>query len=144
MGTGSDISAPSGILELKIKNASKTGGAHFDYIRLDPASYIDGRVNVNTASSKVLSVMPGMDDQTADSIIGNRVFGNKNGLRLGIGDLISSNALGSDDSDKKIRFKQISNLVTIHSDIYRIIATAQTLGKDKVLSEKKIWAVFER
>ena len=144
VGTGSDISTPSGILELKIKNASKTGGAHFDYIRLDPSSYIDGRINVNTASSKVLSVMPGMDNQTADSIVGNRVFGNKNGLRLGIGDLISGNALGSDDSDKKIKFKQISNLITIHSDIYRIIATAQTLGKGKVLSEKKIWAVFER
>lgn len=144
IGTGSEISTPSGVLELKIKNVSKTGGAHFDFIRLDPVNAIDGRININTASKRVLSVLPGLDEELADNIINNRVFGNRNGLRLGIGDLILSDALGSTDSDKKTRFKQISNLITIHSDIYRIIATAQVLDKGKVLSEKKIWAVFER
>ena len=85
-----------------------------------------------------------MDDALADSIISNRVFGNKNGLKLGIGDLISTGALGATDTDKKTRFKQISNLVTIHSDCYRIIVTGQTLEKGKILAEKKIWVVFER
>jgi len=144
VGTGNETSASSGILELKIKNASKTGGAHFDFIRLDPANLVEGRVNINTASKKVLSVMPGVDDEIANGIVNNRVYGNRNGLRLGIGDLVSCNALGSDELEKKTRFKQISNLVTIHSDIYRIIVTAQTLDKGKVLSEKKIWTVFER
>ena len=144
IGTESDISMPSGLLELKIKNASKTEAAHFDFIRLDPVNAIDGKININTASKKVLSVLPGIDEGVTDSIISNRVYGNKNGLRLGIGDLISSDALGATDLDKKTRFKQVSNLLTIHSDIYRIIVTSQVLEKEKVLSEKKIWAVFER
>ena len=144
IGTESETSTPSGILELKIKNASKTGGAHFDFIRLDPVNTIDGRININTASKKVLSVLPGMDDAVADSIVANRAYGNSNGLRLGIGDLLSSGALGSDDSVKKEIFKQISNLVTVHSDIYRIIVTGQIIEDGNVLAEKKIWAVFER
>jgi len=144
VGTGSDISTPSGILELKIRNASKTGGAHFDFIRLDPVNSVDGRININTASKEVISVMPGIDEEIADRIIANRVYGNKNGLRFGIGDLIATDILGSEELDKKNKFKQISNLVTVHSDIYRIIVTAQTLDGDRVLSEKKIWAVFER
>ncbi|NQT75069.1 MAG: hypothetical protein HQ566_00950 [Candidatus Omnitrophica bacterium] len=144
IGTESEASTPSGILELKIKNASKTGGAHFDFIRLDPVNTIDGRININTASKKVLSVLPGLDDAVADSIIANRAYGNSNGLRLGIGDLLSSGALGSDDSVKKEIFKQISNLVTVHSDIYRIIVTGQIIEGGNVLAEKKIWAVFER
>ena len=144
IGTGSTISTPKGVLEIKIKNSSETGAAHFDFIRLDPVNNLYGRININTASKKVLTALPGVDDALADSIISNRVFGNKNGLKLGIGDLISTGALGATDSDKKTRFKQISNLVTIHSDCYRIIVTGQTLEKGKVLAEKKIWVVFER
>jgi hypothetical protein len=146
IGTGSDASVLSGVLELKIKNVSKTGGAHFDFIRLDPVNSIDGRININTASKKVLSVMPGIDEPTADSIIQNRVYGNRNDLQLGIGDLVSGdiNILGSADLEKKQRFREVSNLITIHSDIYRIIVTSQMLENGKVLSEKKIWVVFER
>ncbi|MBU4149153.1 MAG: lamin tail domain-containing protein [Candidatus Omnitrophica bacterium] len=144
VGTGSAVSTASGILELKIKNTSKTGGAHFDFIRLDPLNFIEGRVNINTASAKVLSVLPGIDEQIAGSIISNRPFGNKNNLGFGIGDLVSADALGSEETDKKLRFKQIVNLITVHSDIYRIIVTGQVIDKDKVFSEKKIWAVFER
>lgn len=144
VGTGSDISTPSGILELKIRNVSKTGGAHFDYIRLDPVNSVAGRVNINTASKKVLSVLPGIDEEIAERIINNRAYGNKDGRRLGIGDLIAAEALGTDDSSRKTRFKEISNLITVHSDIFRIIVTAQTLDKDRILAEKKIWAVFER
>ncbi|MBU0759377.1 MAG: lamin tail domain-containing protein, partial [Candidatus Omnitrophica bacterium] len=144
IGTGSPLSSPSGVLELKIKNTSKTGGAHFDFIRLDPLNFIDGRININTASGKVLSVLPGIDEQVADSIVSNRVFGNKNNLGLGIGDLVYSDALGSEETEKKLRFKRVSNLITVHSDIYRIIVTGQVLDEDRVLSEKKIWAVFER
>ncbi|MCX5693247.1 MAG: type II secretion system protein GspK [Candidatus Omnitrophica bacterium] len=144
IGTGSDISAPNDALEIKVKNASETGAAHFDFIRLDPVNNLYGRININTASREVLSALPGIDDAIADSIINNRVFGNKNGLNLGIGDLIATHALGSNDTDKKNRFRQISNLVTVHSGCYRIIVTGQILEKDKVLAEKKIWVVFER
>jgi len=144
IGTGSAISTPSNTLEIKVKNASETDAAHFDFIRLDPENNLYGRININTASKKVLSALPGVDDAIADNIINNRVFGNKNGLNLGIGDLIATGALGSSDADKKNRFKQISNLVTVHSDCYRIIVTGQILEKGKVLAEKKIWVVFER
>lgn len=144
VGTKSDISTPSSILELKIKNVSKTGGAHFDFVRLDPVNFIDGRINVNTASREVLGVLPGVDAGVVDTIISNRVLGNKNGQRLGIGDLISTDALGTTDSEKKTRFKQVSNLITVHSDFYRIIVTAQVLEEDTVAAEKKIWVVFER
>ena len=144
VGTESDISTPKGMLELKVKNVSKTEAAHFDFIRLDPVNSMDGKINVNTASKKVLSVMPGVDDTIAEGIISNRVYGDKNGLRLGIGDLILGSALGSDDAEKKEKFRQISNLVTVHSDIYRIIVTAEILEKGKTVAQKKIWAVFER
>ncbi|MBU1062471.1 MAG: general secretion pathway protein GspK, partial [Candidatus Omnitrophica bacterium] len=144
VGTKSDISTPSSILELKIKNVSKTGGAHFDFVRLDPVNFIDGRINVNTASREVLGVLPGVDAGVVDTIISNRVLGNKNGQRLGIGDLIYTDALGTTDVEKKTRFKQVSNLITVHSDFYRIIVTAQVLEEDSVAAEKKIWVVFER
>ncbi|MFA5388141.1 MAG: hypothetical protein WC312_00100 [Candidatus Omnitrophota bacterium] len=144
IGTGSAVSTPENVLEIKVRNASETGAAHFDFIRLDPVNNLYGRINVNTASKNVLNSLPGIDDAAADNIINNRVFGNKNGLNLGIGDLISTHALGSNDADKKNRFKQISNLVTVHSDCYRIIVTGQVLEGSKVLSEKKIWVVFER
>jgi len=144
IGTGGNISTKEGTLELKIKNASKTGAAHFDFIRLDPLNTVDGRINVNTASKKVLGVLPGVSEEIAEDIITNRVYGDKNSLGLGIGDLISSNALGSDDLAKKLVFKQISNLVTVHCGIYRIIVTGQVLQDGKVLAEKKIWVVFER
>jgi len=144
IGTASGISAPNNTLEIKVKNASETGAAHFDFIMLDPENASYGRININTASKKVLGALPGIDDDIADNIINNRIFGNKNGLNLGIGDLIAAGALGSSDADKKNRFKRISNLVTVHSGCYRIIVTGQILEKGKVLAEKKIWAVFER
>ncbi len=144
IGTDGILSTASNTLELKIKNASETGGAHFDFVRLDPVNSVVGRVNINTASKKVLSVLPGMNDSVAESVINERPYGNKSGLRLGIGDLISSDVLGGDESEKKKRFKQISNLITVHSDIFRITVTAQTLDDDRIMSEKKIWAVFER
>jgi len=144
VGTGSAISTPGNTLEIKVKNVSETGAAHFDFIRLDPENNLCGRININTASKKVLSALPGVDDAMADNIINNRVFGNKSGLNLGIGDLITTGALGSSDADKKNNFRQISNLVTVHSNCYRIIVTGQTLEKGKVLAEKKIWVVFER
>ncbi len=144
IGTGNEVSTPSGVLELEIKNASKTGSAHFDFIRLDPVNDIDGRININTASKKVLSVLPGVDEAVTESIVDNRVYGDKNGLRLGTGDLIFSDALGSSDSEKKKIFKQISNLITVHSGIYRIIVTGQVMEDSRVLAEKKIWVVFER
>ena len=145
VGTGSAASTPSNILEIKVKSASDTGAAHFDFIQLDPVNNLYGRINLNTASMKVLSALPGIDDAMAGSIINNRVFGNANGLSLGIGDLIVTNTLGGlSDVDKKNKFRQISNLVTVHSDCYRIIVTSQILEKGKVLAEKKIWVVFER
>ena len=144
IGTGSGISTPNNTLEIKVKNASDTGAAHFDFIRMDPVNNLYGRININTAPREVLTALPGVDDAIADSIISSRVFGNKSGLNLGIGDLIAAYALGSNDTDKKNRFKQISNLVTLHSDCYRIIVTGQVLEKGKVLAEKKIWVVFER
>ncbi|MDP2921051.1 MAG: type II secretion system protein GspK [Candidatus Omnitrophota bacterium] len=144
IGTEGAVSTPKGTLEIKIKNSSETGASHFDFIRLDPVNKLYGRVNINTASSIVLVALPGVDEAIANSIISNRVFGNKNGLNLGIGDLLISGALGSNDEEKKTRFKQISNLVTFHSDCYRIIATGQTLENGKVMAEKKIWVVFER
>ena len=111
---------------------------------MDPVNNLYGRININTAPREVLTALPGVDDAIADSIISSRVFGNKSGLNLGIGDLIAAYALGSNDTDKKNRFKQISNLVTLHSDCYRIIVTGQVLEKGKILAEKKIWVVFER
>lgn len=42
------------------------------------------------------------------------------------------------------RFKAISNLVTVASDVYEVAATAQILREGEVRAEKKLRVVVER
>jgi hypothetical protein len=144
VGTGTDASTPDGKLELKIKNSSLSGTAHFDYLQLDPQIYIWGRININTAGWQVLMALPGIDKETAQKIIANRPYGNKDGLNRGIGDILLRDVLGETEEERIIKFKPISNLITVRSDVYRVVATGQVLEDGRVVAEKRIWAVVER
>ncbi len=144
IGTEGMRSTPSETLEIKLKNSSRTAVSHFDFIRLEPKNLIDGRLNINTAPIEALQCLPGVDAGIAQKIISNRPYGNKNGLGLGIGDLLAWDILPGNEEERLKLFKKISNLVTFHSNLFRIIVTAQTLQDGKVLAEKKVWTTFER
>ena len=98
----------------------------------------------NTASASVLEALPLIDQQTAQRIIANRPYGNKEDQARGIGDILSEDILDSDPAGKMARFSAISNLITVRSDTYQIIATAQALRQGRVMAEKRISAVIER
>jgi type II secretory pathway component PulK len=142
IGTDSIISCPDRTLEIKIKNKSTTGNAHFDFLELSPIKYIGGRININTASKEVLSALPGIDSELAQEIINGRPYGNKDWLNRGIGDILV--VLGDTDAERIEYFKPISNLITVSSDVYRIVVTGQALRGNEVVAEKKIWAIVER
>jgi DNA uptake protein ComE-like DNA-binding protein len=138
------IEITTGILDLFLINNSPSQIAHFKYAVLSPKLKIDGKVNINTATKPLLLALPGIDEEVAERIINDRPFGNQNELKRGIGDLLDSDILDSDETKKKEKFKQISNLTTTKSDVFEIIVTGQRLLKGKVVAEKKLRTVFER
>lgn len=146
IGMGNAISLPKNELEIQIKNASESGTAHFDYVRLAPLPYVYGKININTASSAVLTSLPRIDNDTAERIIEYRPLGNLENKRRGIGDLLYGKILDKkqDITNKLDKFIAISNLVTVRSNVYQIIATGQVLRNGQVMSEKRIRAVIHR
>jgi hypothetical protein len=144
IGLSQATSTASNSLELKIKNTSDSQLCHFDYCLLEPLAYVYGRVNINTASAKVLSALPGIDQATAEAIIAARPYGNKDNLCRANGDLLTQTVLGQTVQERQEKFAPISNLITVRSDNYQIFVTAQVLEGNKVLAEKKIQAVVER
>ena len=137
-------SLPANKIEMDIKNASVTNTAHFDYIRLAPLPYVQGKVNINTASKELLQALPLIDEATAQRIINKRPLGNKEQKARDIGDLLLEDILGSDVEEKLAKFSAISNLISVRSDTYQIIATGQALRHGRVMAEKRIKAVIER
>jgi type II secretory pathway component PulK len=131
---------PSKRLEIKITNESSSGDCHFDAIVLSPLNRIDGRINVNTAAEAVLMALPGVTSGIAQDIINGRPYG----VSYGIGELLMGNILGGTESKKKEVFRKICNLITVKSDVYEILVTAQTFRKEKRTAEKKLRVIVER
>ena len=50
----------------------------------------------------------------------------------------------SEAEEEISKFSAISNLITVRSDTYRIIATGQALHNGRVMAEKRIRAVIRR
>ncbi|MDD5005094.1 MAG: type II secretion system protein GspK [Candidatus Omnitrophica bacterium] len=130
-------------LEIQLANASQTNTAHFYYLRLDPLQYIIGRININTAPQQVLLSLPSIDEQAASVIINNRPFGNKDLLGRGIGDLFLTDIFGS-SADKIDKLGSLSNYITVHSNIFEIIARAQVLEQERVVASQDIKTIIER
>jgi len=144
IGSESAGSLPSARLEMQVKNASATHTAHFDYIRLAPIPYVQGKVNINTASKEVLQALPLVDQDTAERIISQRPLGNKEQKARGIGDLLLEDILDSDSEERLAKFGAISNLISVRSNTFQIIATGQALRNGRVMAEKRIKAIIER
>jgi type II secretory pathway component PulK len=144
IGTGSAVSLPAHQIELRLKNASASNIAHFDYVCLAPLPYVPGKLNINTASKEALQALPLIDASGAQRIINGRPFGDKENKGRGIGDVLSGDILDSDADAKITKFSAISNLITVRSHTYRIIATGQLLRNGRVMAEKRISTVIER
>lgn len=144
IGTENPASLPANKIEIRVKNVSANNIAHFDYIYLAPRAYVPGKININTASTDVLQALPLIDQDTAQQIVANRPYGNKEEKGRGIGDLLFGNILDSEAEEKLAKFSAISNLITVRSDTYQIIATGQALHNGRVMAEKRVRAVIKR
>jgi type II secretory pathway component PulK len=144
IGTGEETATEKRVLSLRMKNASASGTATFDYITLEPFPAIYGKINLNTAPSEVLQALPGVNQTLAEKIIAARPFGDYQRLKRGIGDLVTKRVLTTEDSKSFEQFGKMANLVTVRSDVYEIIATGQWVRQGVVLAEKKIRMVVER
>ncbi|MBN2097437.1 MAG: general secretion pathway protein GspK [Candidatus Omnitrophica bacterium] len=144
IGTGNPGALADQKIELRLKNSSDNNLAHFDYIVLAPLPYVPGKININTASLDVLKALPKIDETCAQRIMSARPLGNQGDQGRGIGDILAGNVLDSDPDEKLAKFSAISNLITVRSDTYQIVATAQALDNGRVMAEKRIRAVIER
>ena len=156
IGTENPGSLPAHQLEMRLKNVSANNIAHFDYIYLAPLPYVAGKININTASIEVLQALPLIDKETAQRIIQYRSYGNKEEKGRGIGDILSEESerigpivyirhiLDEKYAERMAKFGAISNLITVRSDTYQVIATGQALRNGQVMAEKRIRAVIER
>ncbi len=84
------------------------------YIVLTPRLYIPGKINVNTASTGILEALPGISNALAANIIATRPIDS-------ISDLLS--AANIDEPE----YRNISNLITLRSDMYEVIVFAQSI-----------------
>lgn len=144
IGTGAPGALPARKIEMRLKNVSAGGIAHFDYLYLAPLPFVEGKININTASEQVLQALPMIDRDTAARIINSRPLGNMEGKARGIGDLLHNDILDDDPQEKAAKFGAVSNLVTVRSDVFQIIVTAEALHNGRAAAAKRIRAVIER
>lgn len=144
IGTDAPGALPARKIEMRLKNVSAGGIAHFDYLYLAPLPFVEGKINVNTASPEVLQALPLIDADTAARIINSRPLGNIEGKARGIGDLLHNDILDDAPREKAAKFGVVSNLVTVRSDVFQIIVTAEALHNGQPAAEKRIRAIIER
>jgi len=142
VGGTSSNATPEETLEIRIKNNSELEKASFDYIVLAPMIETVGRINVNTASIPVLQSLPGVTPEVAESIYRSeyKPYGEDRGL----GDILHGDTLHEEQEEKKRIFKQIANLITVSSDVYSVIVTAEAFNKNRKTAAKKARIIIER
>lgn len=89
-----------------------------DFIVLTPEPYTWGRVNVNTASQDVLLALPGMGSSLVGNIL-SYLASNQNIRHLQ--QLTAITGIGEG------QYKPVSNLLTVRSDVYRIMVRAEVI-----------------
>ena len=100
----------------------RTGYAWFNYAVLTPVP-VEGRINVNSASRRLLRSLPGVDDQLAASIWGGIDAGGKATLKpyLRLGDLLRVQGMTMDI------FARLANMVMLNSYAYTVEVEAQAV-----------------
>jgi len=132
-----------------------------------------GRVNINTASEKVLCCLPMVDKKIAEAIINGRPYKDISDV-LGIyskgsspQDLLNEEMTGygfnfrddtmdffiDEEKEKELIFSRIVDLITVRSNVFKIISIGQKVqdinnnGKievGEIISEKKIELWYDR
>ncbi len=92
----------------------------FDFLILTPDPYTWGKININTASSTVLQSLKGISSTLASNIVSYRPLSNSNPFNT-IQELMSVS--GIDETE----FKPIANLITVRSDVFRVIVRAEKI-----------------
>ena len=131
-------------LTLEVRCASQSGICHVSRARLDPQLVRLGAINVNTAPREVLLAMPGMTETRVARLIEGRPYGDQNRKGRGIGDLLLSEALGTDDEEKLEAFRRLGHLLTTHSDTFQILSLGQATDHHHVNATQRIFTVVER
>lgn len=144
VGLGTPSSTADRTLAVRVRNDARAEICHLNRISLTPQAVWPGAININTASRAVLTALPGVTAAVADAIIADRPYGNRNGKRRGIGDLLTSAALGAAEADRLDAFEPLANLITTRSNVFQLIATGEVLDHGRPVAEKRIRTVIER
>jgi hypothetical protein len=127
------IPLTSSVLQLKIIADSGNVKSNLKQIRLEPQASSPGRINVNTASLRILRSL--FDSDTLAGVVLNaRPLGTKDSRQLGIGDLFLLNA----------GFIPFFNALTVKSDVYEITSRGDFLPHEKILAYQTIRTVIKR
>lgn len=103
-----------------------------DYCRVDGDTEKVGRVNINTAPSRVLRALPGLDQAKAAAIVARREDGT---VFRSIADLLDVGGISRED------FSKISPHVTVASDQFRVRSVARIEGLPRT---RTVTAVLDR
>jgi hypothetical protein len=142
------VTITDGTLRLRITNRTPAGdSARFMRAILTPAAETLGRVNANTASDRVLQGLPGMTSGLATSLINAR---NIEAFES-IGDVYRVSQVNENFTETV--FKNISNLVTTRSDLYKIIVLGESatdankngiIENTEITGSKKLEITYQR
>jgi hypothetical protein len=117
-----------------LENRNCTGFAWFDYAYLAPAG-IRGKININTADTRVLSALKNITPELADNIVRGIDTAGKPRLKP----YRSESSLLDVAGITPDIYRDICNLITVRSDQFRVVAVAQTLtdiNRDGIFDRK--------
>jgi hypothetical protein len=121
-----------------------SGMGWFDYAYLAPAT-VPGKININTASPRVLSALVGVTPTLAKNIASGASSMAPNVLKpyRSIGDILAVKGM------TEALFTRNANLITVHSDQFKIRVRAEALrdvncdGKFSAEQGDKVTAMYE-
>jgi len=142
IGGDSADATPSKTLEIKIKNCGALDQAAFDCIVLSPTVETVGRININTAPVAVMQALPGVTTAIAQRIHDSAF--KPYGDQYGLGDIVHDTIISDDSAVVQEVFRKIANVITVHSDVFEVIITAETFDNNRKTASKKLRTVVER
>jgi hypothetical protein len=134
-----------------LHHTDSSGFAWFDYAYLAPGQSF-GKININTASPRVLQALQGVSKELAENIHQGKDSNSRPRLRpyKNIGDVLDVKGMNP------AIFTKICNLITTRSDQYRVRVVAESLDDtdgdgtfnntagDKILARSEVSALVDR